>query len=130
MSFVAMCDGEPVNMPLDGKWMVPTLDGRLPNRVMLRMDEQRFKRGFLDKAAWTAGSGKFASLAYCGHGLKIQRYHTLAEAIDAKRAIDDTGCGSGCCKVHLIVHADPANSRSAAQAANVRRHKLRHQRTP
>lgn len=130
MSFIVECDGEFVHMPLEGNWAVATLDGRFPNRVMLRMDEKRFKRSFLDRAIWSNGVGEFATLAYCGHGLTIQRHQTLANAIKAKRLIDGGGCGHDCTRVHLIIHADPANSRSAQEAANIRAYKLQHQPTP
>jgi hypothetical protein len=116
------CDGEFVSVPFDGNWIVPTLEGRLPNKVLLDMDADRFKRGFEARAVWTHGKGEFATLAYCGHGLTIQRHQTLAKAVEAKKVIDSSGCGGGCAKVHLIVHVDPANPRADRQKANVRQH--------
>jgi hypothetical protein len=46
MPWMVECDGEFVNMPLEGDWIVPTLEGRFPNSVILDMDEAHFKRGF------------------------------------------------------------------------------------
>jgi hypothetical protein len=111
-----------VDMPFEGDWSVPTLDGRLPNKVMLRMDEARFKTASEAHAIWTSGTGEYASLAYCGGKLTIQRYGTLKAAIEAKRTIDDSGCGGGCCKVHLVVHVDPTNSRKTREQQNIRKH--------
>jgi hypothetical protein len=110
-------------MPFEGDWMVDTLDGRFPDKVMLKMDEGRFQSGFQKYAIWADGKGNYASLAYCGDGLTIMRHVTLAEAIQAKRTIDNSGCGGGCAKVHMIVQIDPSNSRQARQMENVRRHR-------
>jgi hypothetical protein len=118
--WIVKCDGESVLMPLDGEWIVPDLEGELPNRAVLVMDEGRFKRGFEQRAIWCHGVGEYASLAYCGEGLTIQRYYTLAKAIEAKRAIDSCGCGGECVNVHLILRVDPTNSRKACQEENVR----------
>jgi hypothetical protein len=88
---------------------------------MLTMDENRFKRGFVKYAIWTHGAGNYATLAYCGSNLTIQRHATLEAAIQAKRAIDGGGCGSGCAKVHVIVEIDPQNSRAAREQDNIRK---------
>jgi hypothetical protein len=87
---------------------------------MLVMDEDHFKSGFEAHAIWTQGKGEFASLAYCRHGLTIQRYSTLKGAIQAKQAIDSTGCGGGCVKMHVIVRIASTNSRKARELANIR----------
>lgn len=117
------CDGEFVTMPFGEGWDVPTLEGRFPNRVMLRMDEDHFKRGFEKHAIWAHGKGKYATLAYCGGELTIERHKTLRQAIHAKRTIDGSGCGGGCAKVHVIAYVDPTNSRRARQLENVRRYR-------
>jgi len=109
-------DGKLVSMPFDFDWIVPSLEGKLPNKVILTMDEARFQRGLIDHAIWTHGHSQYASLACCAGELTIQRYETLKEAIRAKQTIDNSGCGGGCCRVHLIVRAD------ARQEANVREH--------
>lgn len=120
------CDGEFVLMPLDSDWMVPTLEGQFPDTVMLDMDEARFKRGFAARATWTSGKGEFASLAYCGRGLTIQRYPDLEGAIKAKRPIDGAGCGGGCVGVHFIIHVDPTNSRATREKENIRNYRALH----
>jgi hypothetical protein len=122
MPFIVNCDGQSVEMPFDGDWIVPTLEGRFPNEVMLTMDEDRFGRACKAHAIWTEGCGNFATLAYCGGELTIQRHQTLEQAITAKRMIDDGGCGGGCCKVHVIVEIDPTNSRHTREQENIRRH--------
>lgn len=120
-------DGEWVVMPFGGNWMVPTLEGRFPNEVLLRMDEDRFKTGFEGHAIRAIhGNGEYAILSYCGEGLTIERHATLEEAITAKRAIDVGGCGGGCVKVHIIVHVDPKNSRQARQDENIRKWRAEH----
>jgi hypothetical protein len=43
------------------------------------MDEDRFQSGFVEHAIWTYFKGPFASLAYCGEGLTIQRYEKLED---------------------------------------------------
>lgn len=118
------CDGETVWIPFSEMEQieVPTLEGTLPNEVMLTMDEDRFKSGFQQFALWTMGRGEFATLAYCG-GLTIWRYETLQAAIQAKRLIDSDACGGTCVNAHVIVQIDPANSRAAKQQANIRKFK-------
>jgi hypothetical protein len=119
--FLVECDGEFVQMPFDGDWQVDDLEGRLPDRALLQMDETRFNRGFESQAAWTQGKGNYATLAYCRE-LTIERHKTLREAIVAKRAIDHSGCGGACVRVHLIIRIDPTNSRHAREQDNIRRH--------
>ena len=85
MSWLVKCDGEFVDIPFDVDWIVPTLEWRLPNEVMLTMDGDRFESGFKAHAIWTSGSGKFATLAYCGGNLTIKRHKTLEKAVEAKR---------------------------------------------
>jgi hypothetical protein len=75
--FIVQCDGKMVTMPFEGNWMVSKLQGPFPNEVVLTMDEDRFQSGFVEHAIWTYGKGPFASLAYCGEGLTIQRYEKL-----------------------------------------------------
>jgi hypothetical protein len=118
--FIVQCDGKFVDMPLDGNWMVPGLDGYFPDKVMLRMDAREFQAGFINRAVWTRGEGPYASLAYCGAGLTIRRFLTLKGAIEAKRAIDGAGCGGGCCRIHVIVQVDADNPRNEMEQANIR----------
>jgi hypothetical protein len=71
--FTIECDGEFIEMPFDGNWMVSTLEGRFPNSVMLRIDETRFKLGFEKHCVSTVyGKGRYATLGYCGHGLTVR----------------------------------------------------------
>jgi hypothetical protein len=127
MSWFVQYDGKLVTMPMFAPgdprdWIVPTLEGRFPNTVMLTMDEDRFKRGFMKHAMCTRGRGEYATLAYCAGRLTIHRHTTLDKAIEAKRAIDGGGCGGGCGKVHVIVQVDPTNSRHAQEQENIRRY--------
>jgi hypothetical protein len=94
--------------------------GPSPNEVVLIMDEDRFQSGFVEHAIWTYGKGPFASLAYCGEGLTIQRYEKLEDAVRAKQAIDGGSCGGGCCKVNILVRADAGNPRAAKEQSNIR----------
>jgi hypothetical protein len=92
MGWLVECDGKWVDMPFTAPgdlsdWMVPTLSGRFPNRVMLWMDETRFDRAFKAHAIRTSGVGEFATLAYCGAGLTIERHKSLKSATRAKQAI-------------------------------------------
>jgi hypothetical protein len=111
-----------VEMPFEGNWIVPDLEGRFPNGVMLGMDESRFKDGFARHAVWTRGTGEYATLAYCGGELTIMRHATLERAVEAKRTIDASGCGGGCVKVHAIIEIDPRNSRRAKEQENIRKY--------
>jgi hypothetical protein len=120
MSWFTPFEGRLVEMPLDGNWMVATLEGQLPDSVVLTMDEERFQRGFVKRAVWTTGRGPFATLAYCGVGPTIVRHQTLEAAVIAKQGIDGGGCGGECCKVHIIVRADADNNRAARQQNNIR----------
>lgn len=117
------CDGELVTIPFNVEWIVPKLEGRFPNKVMLTMDENRFQGGFECHAIWTEGKGEFATLAYCNGELTICRHASLEKAISAKRVIDSGGCGGSCCKVHVIVQIDATNSREAREQENIRKYK-------
>ena len=57
--FTVECDGEFIEMPFDGNWMVSTLEGRFPNSDMLRMDGNRFKLGF-EKHCVSTGDARAA----------------------------------------------------------------------
>lgn len=120
--WIVECDGELVTMPIEGDWVVPDLEGKLPDSVLLTTDEERFKRGFKAHAVWTHGAGEYATLAYCRE-LTIQRHATLEQAIRAKQAIDGGGCSGACVKVHILVHIDPTNSRKARELANIRNYR-------
>src|SRR5262245_38165787 len=122
-----MHDGELVTLPFDFDWP-PTIEGRFPNKPMLKMDEARFKRAFGDHAVWTQGKGPFAVMAYCGGDLTITRWPTLREAVIAKSAIDGGGCGGRCCKVHVIVEFDPDNGAKAREHAAIAKYLAEHGR--
>jgi hypothetical protein len=118
-------DGERIIIPNDVDWQVPDLEGRLPDQVMLTMDEWRFTRSFARHAeSELGGQGNYATLSYCtGAPGTVMRHMTLPQAIRAKQQIDNTGCGGGCCFVHLIVEIDPSNSRAQRQQDNARKYR-------
>jgi len=123
MGWLVHCEGEDVEIPFDVDWIVDKVDGRLPDDVVLTMDKKQFDQ-LAKQAEWTAGFGNYATLAYC-RGLTIIKHQTKAEAIEAKRCIDYTGCGGACCRVHLIVEIDPLNSRRQRELENIRRYMRR-----
>jgi hypothetical protein len=95
---------------------LPSMKGRLPNKVMLWIDERNFEHYWEEHATWTSGAGPYAVLAFCRE-LTITRWQTLDEAIKAKRTIDGSACGGACSRAHIIAHIDPANGFRAAQKA-------------
>jgi len=54
------------------------------------------------RAAWIAGTGRYALLAHCDV-LTIQLHRTMRAALDSKAAIDLTACGGACQRSHEIV---------------------------
>lgn len=63
----------------------------------LSVAEKRYRN-----AAWIEGHGRFAVLAHC-KVLTVTLWNTRQEAQDAKRFIDDIGCGGVCKGKHEIV---------------------------
>ena len=59
----------------------------------------RAKRIF--KPEWVAGTGPFASVAFC-RVTTVQLYDTLAEAERAKQRIDEIACGGQCHRAHEV----------------------------
>lgn len=62
---------------------------------------QRAKRKWRH-AEWISGNGRFALLAHC-KVLTVKLYQTYTEAVEAKKFIDQSGCGGGCYKYHEII---------------------------
>ena len=54
-------------------------------------------------ALWIEGNGRFASVAACPPGHTVMLFEQKTDAEEAKKAIDDTGCSSGCCGRHSVV---------------------------
>jgi len=54
-------------------------------------------------AVWIAGEGPYALLARCNKALTVTLWKTREEALKAKNAIDEGGCGGGCNKNHEII---------------------------
>jgi hypothetical protein len=110
-------DGENVILPMDFEF-AELVRGRLPDEVVLTIDERDFDELYGQHAEWVHGAGPYASLAYCGV-LTIERYATLESAVKAKRAIDWSGCGGSCARAHLIVYCDAANPEHAAEQQRI-----------
>lgn len=53
-------------------------------------------------AIWIIGNGQFASVSRCHPGATVMLFESLAEAAIAKRCIDDTACGGGCRRDHIL----------------------------
>jgi hypothetical protein len=57
---------------------------------------------------WIAGEGKFASFSFCGlgagrpYGTTVQLYQNLQDALNAKRVIDSSMCGTWCHGRHRV----------------------------
>lgn len=60
------------------------------------------KKRWGKEAAWIAGHGRFALLAWC-RVLTVTLWETKAEAEMAKNGIDKFGCGGACSRHHEIV---------------------------
>lgn len=95
-----------------------TVRGRIPNEVMLTIDDCDFQRLLGEHAEWVMGEGPYCSVAYC-RVLTVARYATLEDAIKGKRTIDSTGCGGCCHKGHMLMFCDPANPETTAQDAAI-----------
>lgn len=54
------------------------------------------------RAYWIDGEGAWASLAHC-NVLTVELHRTRAKAEQARRFIDDVGCGGRCCRDHEVV---------------------------
>ena len=118
--WIVESDGKFVTIPFDVKFIVPRVEGRFPNEVMLEMDDDYFRHNIAPHAIWIHGLGEFASFSYCGEGLTVALFPSLDQAVKAKRAIDGGGCGGQCVRVHFIARLDPQNSRKAREKQNIR----------
>jgi hypothetical protein len=57
------------------------------------------------RAAWIAGEGPFALLAWC-RALTVTLHATHDDALEAKRTIDLSACGGRCTGRHEIIRLD------------------------
>jgi len=120
-------DGKLVSLPFGFKF-ARKIRGRLVNDITLKIDERDFDSLYGRHAVWVHGKGPYALLAYCGE-LTIQRYATVDDAVQAKRAIDGGGCGGSCAKVHLIIYCDPANTEHEEEQVRIREYLAKEQST-
>lgn len=63
------------------------------------------------RARWIKGDGSYALLAHCDV-LTIALYASGADAIRAKAALDEHGCGSRCVADHDLIRMDVPIGRS------------------
>jgi hypothetical protein len=109
--------GKLVTLPIDFGLDEPP-ECRMPNKVLMTIDEVQFKDLLANNAVWTTGKGPFLVLAYCRE-LTITRHQTLNKATEAKKTIDHSGCGGACLGVHIIAFCDPDNGRRKARTAAI-----------
>jgi hypothetical protein len=60
----------------------------------------------IPKAAWVAGRGEYALIAWC-RVPTVTLWDDLADAEHQKAVIDQTGCGGLCSRRHEIVRVVP-----------------------
>ncbi len=66
---------------------------------------QTFLRCAVPRAAWVAGHGKFALIAWCGVPT-ITLHQAIEPALQQRAVVDSLGCGGRCRKRHEVVHVD------------------------
>ena len=111
-------NGHRYDLPFEFNKFSPGYKGKLPDEVMIHIDELQFVRRFGSQAVWTSGKGPYLLLAYCRE-LTITRHQTLEAAVKNKRLLDSDACGGCCSNIHVIAYADPANGFKAAEKKGI-----------
>lgn len=55
---------------------------------------------------WCCGNGPWASFSDCPRGRTIELHDSEAEALAAKKRIDETACGGMCRRMHYVRRID------------------------